>query len=58
MSWLVAHQGGWDELMWFVVPVIAVLTWVRWAGRRARVRASGKAEGEESGANMPVESDS
>ncbi len=33
-----AHQGGWDELLWFSIPVLLVLTWVRWAERRARTR--------------------
>ena len=58
MQWLVAHQGGWDELLWFSIPIVAVLMWVRWAERRARARAAGKAEAGEPGANMPGESDS
>jgi hypothetical protein len=55
---LVAHQGGWDELMWFSVPIVAVALWVRWAERRARARTVSRAEAEEPGANMPGESDS
>jgi len=35
-----AHQGGWDELMWYSVPVILALTWVRWAERRAKLHQS------------------
>lgn len=33
---MLAHQGGWDELAWFVVPVLAVLYLLRWAERRSR----------------------
>ena len=35
---MLAHQGGWDELLWFAVPIVAVLLWVRWAERKARSR--------------------
>jgi hypothetical protein len=34
-----AHQGGWDELLWFAAPIVAVFAWVRWAERKARTRA-------------------
>lgn len=33
-----AHQGGWDELLWFAAPIAAVMLWVRWAERKARSR--------------------
>lgn len=55
---LIAHQGGWDELLWFSIPIVAVLMWVRWAERRARIRPESKAEAKEPRANMPGESDS
>ena len=51
---LLAHQGGWDELMWFSVPVLLMLTWVRWAEKRAKLR---KSEGEGTPTNMPDEPD-
>ena len=35
---LLAHQGGWDEILYLAGPAIAVLLWVRWAERRARAR--------------------
>ncbi len=35
---LLGHQGGWDEVLYFVVPVLAVVAWVRWAEKRARRR--------------------
>ncbi len=35
---LLLHQGGWDEVLMFIVP--ALLGWwaLRWAERRARSR--------------------
>ena len=33
---LLAHQGGWDELAYFVVPVVVVLLAIRWVERRHR----------------------
>ncbi|WKZ83684.1 MAG: hypothetical protein QY307_05435 [Acidimicrobiia bacterium] len=35
---MIAHQGGWDEILWFLLPVLLVLGWVRWAERTARRR--------------------
>jgi uncharacterized membrane protein len=35
---LLAHQGGWDEILWFSLPALAVLWWVRRAERSARER--------------------
>jgi len=49
-----AHQGGWDELMWFSVPVLLMLTWVRWAEKRAKLR---KSEAEGTPTNMAGEPD-
>lgn len=39
LSPLLAHQGGWDEILYLVGPALAVLFWVRWAERRSRARA-------------------
>jgi hypothetical protein len=36
---ILAHQGGWDEILWFAGPIIVVMLWVRWAERKARSRA-------------------
>ena len=33
---IIAHQGGWDELLIFIVPVIAMLWALRWAERKSR----------------------
>ncbi|MEX1207657.1 MAG: hypothetical protein WEE36_03490 [Acidimicrobiia bacterium] len=35
---LIAHQGGWDEILLLALPAVAVILWVRWAERRARTR--------------------
>jgi cytochrome c-type biogenesis protein CcmH/NrfF len=51
---LIAHQSGWDELLLFVGPIVAVLLWVRWAERRAERR---RAEAEDASSNMPSDTD-
>ena len=33
---ILAHQGGWDEILLFALPVLAVLFLLRWAERRSR----------------------
>ncbi len=42
--WLLAHQGGWDELLMFGTPIVLAVIAVRWADRRARRRADDAAE--------------
>lgn len=37
-AWTLAHQGGWDEALWFLVPVLVGLIGVRWAVWRANRR--------------------
>lgn len=44
MRYVLAHQGGWDELLFFGVPVVLALLAVRWAERRAKKRAQGDKE--------------
>ena len=39
IPWLFAHQGGWDEVIMFVVPAGLAIFGLRWAERRARRRA-------------------
>jgi hypothetical protein len=36
---LLAHQGGWDEFVYFLIPAVLAIFAVRWAERRARRRA-------------------
>lgn len=38
MHVVLAHQGGWDELVYFAVPVVLAILAVRWAERRASRR--------------------
>lgn len=33
---LIAHQGGWDEILMVLVPIAAVVLLLRLANRRAR----------------------
>ena len=54
MDLFVAHQGGWDELAWFTIPVLLMLTWVRWAEKRSRIRQSAA---KEASTNMPDDPD-
>lgn len=44
MSLIVAHQGGWDEILYLALPALAVIFWVRWAERRARSPRKGEPE--------------
>lgn len=37
-QWLLAHQGGWDEILLFVGPVALAFFGVRWAERRGKAR--------------------
>jgi hypothetical protein len=53
MPLVLAHQGGWDEILYLAVPVLLVVLWVRWAERRSRDR--GEADGET--ANLPADRD-
>jgi hypothetical protein len=41
---VLGHQGAWDEILYFLVPVIAVVAWVRWAEKRARARRDAESE--------------
>ena len=40
---ILAHSWGWDEVLYFAVPVIAALLWVRWIERRAAARKAAAA---------------
>ena len=48
MDLLLAHQGGWDEILMFAVPALAAIYGLRWAERRARERARAESEGSSS----------
>jgi hypothetical protein len=49
---VLAHQWGWDEILYFAVPVILALLWIRWAERRARNRRESEEGDEDQAANM------
>lgn len=36
---VLAHQGGWDEVLWFLLPALGGWWAIRWAGQRATARA-------------------
>jgi len=58
MTPLVAHQGGWDEILYLAIPGIAVLAWVRWAERRARARSEdGSTPAEDAPSNIAADAD-
>ncbi len=47
LSPLLAHQGGWDELLLFAVPALLGVGALRWAEKRARAGGADRdAEGE------------
>jgi len=53
-----AHQGGWDEILYLAGPAIAVLLWVRWAERRAKARVEdGSAPPGDTPSNIAADTD-
>ena len=50
---MLAHQGGWDELLWFAAPILLVMLWVRWAERKARNRAGRAGESAAPASTLP-----
>ena len=39
MNWLFAHQGGWDEVLMFLVPIALAFFVIRGLERRGRQTA-------------------
>ncbi len=58
IDWQLAHQGGWDEILWFVVPAGLAVLALRWAERRARRRAEHEQELTPPGSDDPDNADS
>ena len=52
---LLAHQGGWDELLMVAVPVLLFAFLVRLANRRAGALAEREPDGGEEGGDEPAE---
>ena len=44
-----AHSWGWDEVLYFGIPILGALFWVRWIEKRAAARKAAAAENDESG---------
>ncbi|MCB2224626.1 MAG: hypothetical protein KQH83_10715 [Actinobacteria bacterium] len=36
MTPVLAHSWGWDEILYFGIPIAAAFVWIRWIERRAR----------------------
>ena len=53
-TYFLAHQGGWDELLLFLGPVVLMLGWLRWAEQRAKRRRD---EAQDASSNMPSDTD-
>jgi hypothetical protein len=49
----VAHQGGWDEVLIFGLPVVAVLLGVRLVEKRARSGRGEKSSEDGDGTSIP-----
>jgi hypothetical protein len=44
--WTLAHQGGWDELLMFGVPIVLAVIAVRWAEKRGKAKRAAAGENE------------
>ena len=42
--WTLAHQGGWDELLMFGIPIVLAVLAVRWAEKRGKAKRATAAE--------------
>ena len=51
LTWILAHQGGWDEALYIAVPALLLL----YALRRAEKRARANAEAREAAGAVPEE---
>jgi hypothetical protein len=41
-TWILAHQGGWDEALYVAVPALILLYALRRAEKRARANAEAR----------------
>jgi hypothetical protein len=41
-SWILAHQGGWDEALYVAIPALFLLYALRKAEKRARANAEAR----------------
>ena len=49
---LLAHSWGWDEILYFAVPVVLAVLWVRWVEKRAAARKAAAVDTAEGGSNI------
>jgi hypothetical protein len=50
---VLAHAGAWDEILYFVVPIVVALSAIRWANKRAmRAEAENAASDDDEGADV------
>ena len=55
-TWILAHQGGWDEALYVAVPALILLYALRRAEKRARANAEARqAEKASTEETRPVE---
>lgn len=45
MGWVLAHQGGWDEILMVVAPLLLLWGLLSLANRRARRAGEAEAQG-------------
>jgi hypothetical protein len=50
---VLAHSWGWDEAVYFAIPIIGALFWVRWIEKRAKARKEAAAQ--EAADTVPAE---
>lgn len=57
LGWALAHQGGWDEMLFVAVPIalFAGLLWM--ANRRAQAHLEAAERGTEAGDEVPADPD-
>ena len=48
MRTVLAHQGGWDEFLYFAVPAVLAILGLRWVERRAARRRAEEQENQPS----------
>ncbi len=46
---VLAHQGGWDEFLYFTIPVVLGFIGLRHAEKRAKAKAGGAGDEERTG---------
>ncbi len=53
MTWLIAHEGGWDEVLLFLVPIVLAFLIVRLLERRSRAAKDLRDQDDSESQNTP-----